>query len=500
MSLNMATRLPDTKRESAKVLQNYVGGKFVAGVREFPDINPADGSLIANVSEADANLVDAAATAAQRALTGEWGRFGVRERAAMLYKIADAIEARFSEFVQAEVADTGKPISLASRLDVPRAAANFRVFADIIKTAELESYQTETVDGGRALNYAVRKPIGVVGIITPWNLPLLLLTWKVAPALACGNAVVVKPSEETPATATLLAEVMNDAGVPAGVFNLVHGFGPGSAGEFLVSHPGVNAVTFTGESQTGAAIMKACAPSVKPVSFELGGKNAAIIFADCDFDKAVDGISDAVFLNTGQVCLCAERVYVERKIFQTFVTALKKRAEDLRAGWPKDEQTTLGPLISAQHRDKVLSYYQLARKEGATIVTGGGVPKFGDARDNGFYVEPTILTGLPESARCVKEEIFGPVCHVAPFDSEGEAIAMANDTKYGLAASIWTSNLSRAHRVAPQMRAGITWVNCWFLRDLRTPFGGVGLSGIGREGGRHSLDFYSELNNVCIKI
>lgn len=500
MSLNAPTRLPESGHRSAKLLRNFVDGRFVEGGREFPDINPADGSVVASVSEADQGVVDAAVSAAQRALKGEWGHCGVRERATMLYKIADAIEARFQEFVQAEVADTGKPVALASRLDVPRAAANFRVFADIIKTAETEAYQTETADGGRALNYAVRKPIGVVGIVTPWNLPLLLLTWKLAPALACGNTVVVKPSEETPATATLLAEVMHSVGAPSGVFNLVHGFGPGSAGEFLVSHPGVNAVTFTGESQTGAAIMKACAPSVKPVSFELGGKNAAIVFADCDFEKTVDGMSDAVFLNTGQVCLCAERVYVERPIFATFVDALKKKAEGLRLGWPNESNTTFGPLISAQHREKVLSYYALARDEGATFVTGGGVPSFGDERDNGFYVQPTILTGLPETARCVKEEIFGPVCHVAPFDSEEEAVAMANDTKYGLAASIWTSYLSRAHRVAPQMNTGITWVNCWFLRDLRTPFGGVGLSGIGREGGRHSLDFYSELNNVCIKI
>jgi aminomuconate-semialdehyde/2-hydroxymuconate-6-semialdehyde dehydrogenase len=500
MSLNTATRLPLAEHGSAKSLRNFVNGRFVDGLREFPDVDPADGTVVATVSEADRDLVDAAVSAARRALKGEWSRYGVRERAAILYKIADAIESRFQEFVQAEVADTGKPVSLASGLDVPRAAANFRTFADIIKTAETEACQTETADGVRALNYAVRKPIGVVGVVTPWNLPLLLLTWKVAPALACGNAVVVKPSEETPATATLLAEVMQSVGVPNGVFNLVHGFGPDSAGEFLVSHPDVNAVTFTGESQTGAAIMKACAPGVKPVSFELGGKNAAIVFADCDFDKTVTGIGDAVFLNTGQVCLCAERVYVERPIFEKFVDALKKRTEALNPGWPNDPATTLGPLISAQHRQKVLSYYALAREEGATVITGGGVPHFGDARDNGFYVQPTIFTGLPETARCVKEEIFGPVCHITPFDTEEQAIAMANDTKYGLAASIWTSNLSRAHRVAPQMNTGITWVNCWFLRDLRTPFGGVGLSGVGREGGRHSLDFYSELNNVCIRI
>ncbi len=483
-----------------KSILNYIAGQFVRGNREFADVNPADGSVIAQVTEADQGQVDDAVGAARQALGGEWGRFGVRERAARLHRVADAIEKRFECFLAAEVADTGKPLALASKLDVPRAAANFRAFADLIKTAGLESFQTETPDGKSALNYAIRKPLGVVGIITPWNLPLLLLTWKVAPALACGNSVVVKPSEETPATATLLAEAMKEAGIPDGVYNVVHGFGPDSAGEFLTKHPDVNAVTFTGESQTGAAIMKTVAASVKPVSFELGGKNAAIVFADCDFAETVNGISEAVFLNTGQVCLCAERVYVERSIFDGFVEALKRKAESLRIGSPLDNATDMGPLISSQHREKVLSYYRLARDEGATVVTGGGVPEFGNALDKGFYVQPTIYTGLPESARCVKEEIFGPVCHIAPFDTEEEAVHMANDTKYGLAASIWTTNLKRGHRVAQQMNAGITWVNCWFLRDLRTPFGGVGLSGIGREGGMHSLNFYSELNNICIRL
>jgi aminomuconate-semialdehyde/2-hydroxymuconate-6-semialdehyde dehydrogenase len=484
---------------SLKSILNYIDGRFVRGKDEFPDVNPADGSVIAQVTEADRGLVDGAVQAARRAVRGEWGRLSIPARAARLHKVADAIEARFDCFVAAEVADTGKPIALASRLDVPRAAANFRVFADLIKTAGLETFQTETPDGTSALNYAVRKPLGVIGVITPWNLPLLLLTWKVAPALACGNTVVVKPSEETPATATLLAEVMKDAGIPNGVYNVVHGFGLNSAGEFLTKHDDVNAVTFTGESQTGAAIMKAVAGSVKPVSFELGGKNAAIVFADCDFEETVDGIDEAVFLNTGQVCLCAERVYVERPIFERFVEALQHKAERLRIGSPLEKATDLGPLISAEHREKVLSYYRLAREEGATLIAGGGIPEFGNTLDKGFYVEPTIYTGLPESARCVKEEIFGPVCHVAPFDSEEEVVAMANDTKYGLASSIWTTNLQRGHRVAQQMNVGITWVNCWFLRDLRTPFGGVGLSGIGREGGIHSLNFYSELNNICIR-
>ena len=483
-----------------KFIQNYIDGQFVRGASEFADVNPADGSVIAQVSEADRDLVDRAVQSARNALNHEWGRSSVRERAKCLRKVADAIESRFDCFVAAEVADTGKPISLASKLDVPRAAANFRAFADLISTAGIESFQTETADGKSALNYAVRKPLGVVGIITPWNLPLLLLTWKAAPALACGNAVVVKPSEETPSTATLLAEVMQEAGIPNGVYNVLHGFGPSSAGEFLTQHPDVNAITFTGESQTGAAIMKTVAASVKPVSFELGGKNAAIVFADCDFKDAVSGIADAVFLNTGQVCLCAERVYVERLIFDGFVDALKRKAEGLRLGPPLDPATEIGPLISKQYREKVLSYYRLASEEGATVVTGGGVPEFGNSLDNGYYVQPTIFSGLPETARCVKEEIFGPVCHIAPFTTEEEVVHMANDTRYGLAASIWTSNLKRGHRVAQQMNVGITWVNCWFLRDLRTPFGGMGLSGIGREGGRHSLDFYSELNNICIRL
>ena len=483
-----------------KIFQNYIDGRFVRGSREFPDINPADGSVVAQVSEATHAQVNEAVGSARSALSGGWAKYSVAKRAALLQKIADGIEGRFQDFVAAEVADTGKPKGLAARIDIPRGAANFRAFADAIKSAPLESFRTETADGSVALNYAVRKPLGVVGIVTPWNLPLLLLTWKVAPALACGNCVVVKPSEETPASATLLAEVMDEAGVPPGVFNLVHGFGPDSAGEFLTSHADVDGITFTGESSTGAAIMRNVASTVKPVSFELGGKNAAIVFADCDFEATVNGLSDAVFMNTGQVCLCAERVYVERPLFDRLVTALKKKAEDLAVGWPTDEKTTTGPLISKAHREKVLGYYQSAKKDGATVITGGGVPHFGDARDNGFYIEPTILTGLAESSRCVKEEIFGPVCHIAPFDFDEEAVALANDTRYGLAASVWTSHIKRGHRVAEQLRAGITWVNCWFLRDLRTPFGGVGLSGIGREGGLHSLNFYSELNNICVKL
>lgn len=483
-----------------KILGNYVAGEFVSCSSQFDNINPVDGSLVARVAEADQSLVNQAVRAARDALSGEWGRMPMAERCALLHKVADGIEARFDEFVEAEIADTGKSYFQASTIDIPRGAANFRIFADLVKNAPTECFETDTPDGSSALNYVVRKPLGVVAVISPWNLPLLLMTWKLAPALALGNTVIAKPSEETPSTATLLAEVMDEAGIPPGVFNLVHGFGADSAGEFLTAHDDVDGITFTGESSTGTAIMKAAAPTVKSVSFELGGKNAAVIFADADFEKAVDGTVRSVFTNCGQVCLCSERVYVERPIFDKFVAALKSKAEELVVGRPYDEGVMMGPLVSKKHREKVVSYFKIAEEEGAKVITGGGIPQFGDERDEGAYVEPTIWTGLPEDARCVKEEIFGPVCHITPFDSEEEVVRYANDTDYGLAAAIWTSDLTRAHRVARQMDVGVVWVNAWFLRDLRTPFGGVKLSGVGREGGVHSLEFYSELTNICIKL
>jgi aminomuconate-semialdehyde/2-hydroxymuconate-6-semialdehyde dehydrogenase len=483
-----------------QLLRNYINGEFVSTQRTFQNVNPVDGSLVADVCEADAMVVDTAVNAAKAALSGPWAQFDVHQRAAILHKIADGIQARFDEFVAAEVADTGRPVHQARTLDIARGITNFRTFADLAKTANTDLFETQTPDGVGALNYTVRKPLGVIGIISPWNLPLLLLTWKIAPALACGNTVVAKPSEESPSSATLLAEIMHDAGMPPGVFNLVHGFGANSAGEFLTKHAGISALTFTGESKTGSTIMKAVADGVKEVSFELGGKNAAVVFADADFDAAVAGVLRSSFTNSGQVCLCSERVYVERSIFDKFVSALKVRTEALKIGYPDEEGVDMGPLISHGHRDKVLSYYRLAVEEGATLVCGGGVPRFGDARDAGAYVQPTIWTGLADHARCVKEEIFGPVCHIAPFDSEEEVIRRVNDSNYGLACALWTSNLSRAHRTAHQIHAGLVWVNTWYLRDLRTPFGGVKLSGLGREGGRYSLDFYSDVSNICIKL
>ncbi|HEV3104804.1 MAG TPA: 2-hydroxymuconic semialdehyde dehydrogenase [Trinickia sp.] len=481
-------------------LRHFIDGEFVDSAESFANLSPIDGRELSRVAEADAAAVDAAVKAARRAQKGPWGKLSAAQRAEWLHRIADGIQARFDDFVAAEVADTGRPIEQARTLDIARGIANFRTFADLLRTSHSEFFETSTADGGEVINYVTRKPLGVVGVISPWNLPLLLFTWKVAPALAMGNCVVAKPSEEAPTSATLLAEVMRDIGLPPGVFNLIHGHGANAAGEWLTRNPEIDAITFTGESKTGSAIMKAVADGVKNLSFELGGKNAAVVFADADFDAAVKGVLHSSFTNAGQVCMCSERVYVERPIFDRFVAALKEKTEALKIGSPYEAGTTTGPMISNGHREKVLSYFALAREEGATVVTGGGVPQFGNECDNGAFVQPTIWTGLPDTARCVTEEIFGPVCHIAPFDSEEEVIRRVNDSVYGLAASVWTTHLARGHRVARQIETGIVWVNAWYVRDLRTPFGGAKLSGFGREGGRHSMDFYSELTNVCVRV
>jgi aminomuconate-semialdehyde/2-hydroxymuconate-6-semialdehyde dehydrogenase len=497
MSMNQAITNVGSARP---LLSNFIDGRFVEAGRTFENRNPVNGELINLVREADASAVDDAVKAARRALKGPWGRMSEQERAALLRKVADGIMRRFDEFLAAEVRDTGKPASLASHIDIPRGAANFNVFADQILTLSTEAFRMATPDGAGALNYAIRVPRGVIAVVCPWNLPLLLMTWKVAPALACGNTVVVKPSEETPTTAALLGEVMNEAGIPPGVYNVVQGFGPGSTGEFLTRHPGVDGITFTGETATGSAIMKAAAEHVRPVSFELGGKNAGVVFADCNLDKAIEGTMRSVFANCGQVCLGTERVYVERPIFDAFVERLKSTAARLKLGDPFDKATTMGPLISQVHRDKVLSFYDKAKAEGARVVLGGGMPQLDAPFSAGSFIEPTIWTGLPETSPVITDEIFGPCCHIAPFDNEEEAITLANNSPYGLATAIWTENLTRAHRVAAQIEVGITWVNSWFLRDLRTPFGGSKQSGIGREGGVHSMEFYTELRNVCVKL
>lgn len=487
---------------SLPLIQHFIDGEYCASAsgKTFPKSRPYDGVVFANVAEAGRDEVGRAVTAARAALKGPWAGISVDDRADLMRAIADGITRRFDDFVSAEMNDTGQPIGAMRHAFVPRGAANFKAFADLVKSVSTECFHTETPDGRGALNYAIRKPKGVIGVISPWNAPFLLMTWKVAPALACGNTVVVKPSEESPGTATLLGEVMNEVGVPKGVYNVVHGFGPDSAGAFLTEHPEVDAITFTGETRTGTAIMQAAARGVRDVSFELGGKNSAIIFADADLDAVLEGLMRSVFLNTGQVCLGTERVYVERPFFDTFVAALAERVKSLKPGHPEAGDTTFGPVISAEHQEKVLRYYNMAKADGANVVAGGGVPDLPADLQGGSWVEPTIWTGLPDSHPILNEEIFGPCCHIRPFDSEGEVIALANDTPYGLSSSIWTRDLSRAHRMAAAIDVGITWVNSWFLRDLRTPFGGSKQSGIGREGGVHSLEFYSELRNVCVKL
>ncbi len=483
-----------------KTIPNFINGEFVAGPNLFDNRSPTDNRVFARVAEASRQDVDAAVAAAKTALSGPWGKMTLAERSELLYAVAKEMNRRFDDFVQAESADTGMPASLARHAFVPRGAANFQVFADLVKNVSTEAFEMATPDGRGALNYAIRRPVGVVGVICPWNAPLLLMTWKVAPALACGNTVVVKPSEETPHTAVLLGEVMNAVGIPKGVYNVVHGFGPGSAGEFVTTHPDVNAITFTGETRTGAAIMKAAAEGARPISLEMGGKNAAIVFADTDFDAAIEGTLRSCFANSGQVCLGTERVYVERPIFDKYVAALKAGAEKLKIGTPFEEGVSMGPLISKEHQAKVLSYYAKAVTEGATVVTGGGVPTVPAELADGAWIQPTIWTGIGDDSSVAREEVFGPCTLIQPFDTEEEVIRRTNDNVYGLSSSIWTSDLARAHRVAAAVEAGIVWVNSWFLRDLRTAFGGAKQSGIGREGGVHSLEFYTELKNICIKL
>lgn len=481
------------------MLMSYVDGEFVDSNTHFDNINPVNGKVISKISEANDEIINRAVEAAHFAQKNEWGSLTVNQRCDLLHKVADKMAEREAEFIAAEIADTGKSLFQVQTIDIPRGTANFRTFADMVRFNTGETFITETANGEKALNYSVNKPLGVVAVISPWNLPLLLATWKIAPAMACGNSVILKPSEETSSTAFLLAQVMDEVGIPKGAFNLVLGRGK-SVGDAITTHADIDAVTFTGASATGQHIMAKAANTVKAISFELGGKNSAIVFEDADLKKAIKGVARSTFTNCGQVCLCTEKVYVHRSLFEPFIEGLTKEARDIKIGYPMDEDVFMGPLVSKVHQNKVLSYYQLAKDSGANIIIGGGVPTFNDERDNGCFIEPTIITGLDDHSRINQEEVFGPICHVSIFDDEDEVIARANDTQYGLASSIWTENLSRAHRVSPKLEVGLVWVNTWFLRDLRAPFGGVKLSGIGREGGKHSLAFYSEPSNICIKI
>ncbi len=489
----MTRRVPSAERR----VPNYINGALVAPAagRYLDNIDPATGTVISLVPDSDESDV-AAAVAAAVAAFRPWAELPASERSRYLTRIADRIEARLAEFARAESIDTGKPLALATTLDIPRAAANFRFFATAILHTAAESHATDY----SAINYTLRRPRGVAGLISPWNLPLYLLSWKIAPAIATGNTAVAKPSELTPTTAALLAEVCQEAGLPPGVLNLVHGLGA-SAGAAIVAHPAVKTISFTGGTATGATIARSAAPVFKKLTLELGGKNPTIVFGDTDLDQHLGSIVRSSFANQGEICLCGSRILVEQSLYDQFVVRFTAAVAALTIGDPLEPGTDLGPLISAGHRDKVMGYIALARSEGGVIRTGGGAPATVPARcANGYYVAPTVITNLPMGCRTNQEEIFGPVVTVMPFRDEAHAIELANDSPYGLAASLWTNNLTRAHRVAEQVQCGTIWVNCWLLRDLRVPFGGMRQSGVGREGGDEAIRFFTEPKNVCIKL
>ncbi|CAI8390879.1 MAG: 2-aminomuconic 6-semialdehyde dehydrogenase [Marine Group II euryarchaeote MED-G33] len=476
-------------------LSNYINGEWRPAICEhwIEDYSPANGSLIAQIPCSSSEDVDEAVLAASEAIE-DWANLTITERADWLEKIADALESRAEEVAQLESLDTGKPISLARSVDAARSVANFRFFAE-----QGREFESEIFEMSDATNRVVYKPVGVTGLITPWNLPLYLLSWKVAPALLMGNTVVAKPSEMTPMTASLLAEVMEDVELPIGVFNLVHGNGL-DAGAPLTSHPDVNLISFTGGTATGREVAKSASSGFKKLSLELGGKNATIIRADADLDEMMPNIVRASFLNQGQVCLCGSRILIHESIYDSFVKGFLEVVSDMIVGDPSDDQTELGALISADHRDKVMSYIELAEEEGGDILCGGGAPVgIPQAFENGYWVSPTVIDGLAPDSRCATEEIFGPVVTLHPFSDDDEAVEIANMTDYGLAGSIWTQDVDAGSLMAERIDSGMVWVNCWLHRDLRVPFGGVKNSGVGREGGRWSLGFFSEAINICVK-
>jgi len=477
-------------------IQNYIDGELVApnSGQYLDNYNPAEGKVYSLIPDSDASDVQQAVEAASVAFP-LWSNMPVEKRSAILQKLADLMDRDLDKLALAESIDSGKTVKLATALDIPRSSANIRFFA----TGAIHFASEAHITGNEAVNYTLRNPIGVVGCISPWNLPLYLFTWKISPALAAGCTVVAKPSELTPMTAFLFSQLCIEAGLPKGVLNIVHGLGS-KTGQAIVEHPQITAISFTGGTVTGKKIAATAAPMFKKLSLELGGKNPNIIFADCDFEQAVSNSIRSSFTNQGEICLCGSRILVERSLYEKFVDEFVKQTKAMTVGDPIHEMTNVGALVSEAHMKKVLSYIDLAKQEGGKIITGGKQIKIDGRCANGYFVEPTVIIGLDQQCRTNQEEIFGPVVTIMPFDTEEEVIAFANSNGYGLSATLWTENLKRAHRVSAQVKSGIIWVNCWLFRDLRTPFGGMKQSGVGREGGWEAMKFFTEVKNVCISL
>lgn len=478
-------------------LKNYINGQLIAPIRGLylDNINPATGKVFSQIPDSNQEDVQLAYEAARAAFPG-WSKTSVNERSAIMMRIADRIADRREELVQAESEDNGKPVGLARRMDIPRAEDNFRYFAHAITQFHNESYDM----GEQGFNYTLRRPIGVAGLISPWNLPLYLFTWKVAPAIAAGNTAIAKPSEITPYTAYLLSEICIEAGLPPGVLNIVHGTGP-KVGEAIVSHPDVPMLSFTGSTVVGRRISEVAAPMFKKLSLEMGGKNANVVFADADYEKALNTSVRAAFTNQGQICLCGSRILVEKSVYQQFASDFVEKVKGMKVGDPLDAATDIGAIVSKAQYEKDLTYIGIAREEGGEILCGGkAATQVNERCKDGFFLEPTVIAGLGPACRVNQEEIFGPIVTIYPFEDEAEALRFANSTPYGLSSTIFTSNLQRAHRFAAGIESGIVWVNSWLVRDLRTPFGGVKQSGIGREGGFDALRFFTEPKNVFIQL
>lgn len=476
-------------------IKNFINGKFENPINKhwIDNYCPANGEIYGKIPNSSKEDVEKAYHSAKSAFR-QWSLTTLEERSRILIKISDLLEANLQRLAEAESKDNGKPVSLAAAVDIPRASSNFRFFGNAITQFASESHESV---GQNAINYTLRQPIGVVGCISPWNLPLYLFTWKIAPAIAAGNCVVAKPSEVTPMTAYLLGEICNEAGLPKGVLNIVHGMGT-TTGQAIIEHPNIKAISFTGGTETGAHIARVAAPMFKKLSLELGGKNPNIIFADCNYDEMLNTTVRSSFSNQGQICLCGSRIFVEASIYDKFKTDFVEKVKKLKVGHPSEETTDIGALVSKQHLEKVLNFIEIAKHENGKVLCGGQRVTIKGFK-NGYYLQPTIIEVETDDCRVNQEEIFGPVVTIMPFKDENEVLEMANKVKYGLSATLWTNNLKRSMKMSNELQVGIVWVNTWMLRDLRTPFGGVKASGVGREGGFEALRFFTEAKNVCIK-